>query len=107
MHLGWLAVDQFVAAVRGRPTLTWLGWLGESVALVRVAPRPAQAELAGQLRLDVPFACVAGEPALRPPTGSGCPRTALTVASLWSRLSSRSVIPANAGISSRSLDGPK
>lgn len=38
MHLGWLAVDQFVAAVRGRPTLTWLGWPGESVALVRGHP---------------------------------------------------------------------
>ena len=67
LHLGWLAVDQFVAAVRGRPTLTWLGWPGESVAAVRGAPPPAQAELAGQLRLDVPFACV-GRRARPPPT---------------------------------------
>ena len=107
MHLGWLAVDQFVAAVRGRPTLTWLGWPGESVALVRGHPalpkRSSPASYVSMCRLRV----CAGEPALRPPTGSGCPRTALTVASVWSRLSSRSVIPANAGISSRSLDGPK
>ncbi|GAA0327835.1 hypothetical protein GCM10009529_02710 [Micropruina glycogenica] len=97
LHLGWLAVDQFVAAVRGRPTLTWLGWPGESVAAVRGAPRPAQAELAGQLRLDVPFACVGRRARPTPTYRVGVPphrfdrRVTLVAAEL--------TVPANAGIS--------